>query len=171
LNVIELLLFYFLAVVIYRRVQTHYIVEKINLGMKQLLFIIGVILIVAACSSQKRVVKKENNADIEITADSTEYGLETFDSKFKTWFQMHGTPANYRSLQYYEAWNRQYVSAWNQKARRGRTGSFFEPITGYDLNVDYDFELNHELFYYFQYVEQVLKIQIIPGGGPKAVIF
>ena len=139
--------------------------------MKQLLFIIGVVLIVAACSSQKKAVKKENKADIEITTDSTEYGLETFDSQFKTWFQMHGTPAKHRSLQYYEAWNRQYVSAWNKKARSGRGGSFFEPISGYNTNVDYDFKLNHELFYYFQYVEQVLKIQIIPGGGPKAVIF
>jgi len=139
--------------------------------MKQLLFIIGVILIVAACSSQKKAVKQENNADVEITADSTEYGLETFDSKFKTWFQMHGIPANYKSLQYYEVWNKQYVSAWNAKVRSGRAGSFFESITGYDSNVDYDFELNHELFYYFQYVEQVLKIEIIRGGGPKAVVF
>jgi hypothetical protein len=139
--------------------------------MKQLLFIIGVILIFAACSSQRGATKTKNSADIEITADSTEYGLETFDGKFKTWFQMHGTPANHRSLQYYEAWNRQYVSAWNQKAMSGRGGSFFEPITGYDSNVDYDFELSHELFYYFQYVEQVLEIQIIPGGGPKAVIY
>jgi hypothetical protein len=138
--------------------------------MKQLLFIIVVIFIVAACSSQRGAIKKGENADIEITADSIEYGLETFDSKFKTWFQMHGTPTNHRSLQYYEAWNRQYVSAWNDKAKRERAGSFFEPITGYDLNVDYDFELNHELFYYFQYVEQVLKIEIIPGGGPKAVL-
>lgn len=139
--------------------------------MKQLLFIVGVILIVAGCSSQRSAVKIAKNADIEITTDSTEYGLETFDSKFKTWFQMHGTPANYRSLQYYEAWNRQYVTDWNKKAKSRRAGSFFEPITGYDSNVDYDFELNHELFYYFQYVEQVLKIQIIPGGGPKAVVY
>jgi len=36
--------------------------------------------------------------------------------------------------------------------------------------VDYGIEINHELFYYFQYVEQVLKIQIMPGG-PRAVIF
>ena len=49
-----------------------------------------------------------------------------------------------------------------------RKSSFFEPIIGYDPTVDYGFELNHKLFYYFQYVENVLKIQIMPGG-PKVL--
>jgi len=31
-------------------------------------------------------------------------------------------------------------------------------------------ELNHKLFYYFQYVEHVLKIQIM-SGGPHAAQF
>lgn len=113
------------------------------------------------------MVKQERSADVEITSDSTEYGLETFDNKFKTWYEMHGTPANSKSQDYYEAWNKQYVSAWNQKAASGQAGSFFERIVGFKPNVDYGFELNHELFYYFQYVEHVLKIQVIPGGGPK----
>ena len=51
-----------------------------------------------------------------------------------------------------------------------RKSSFFEPIIGYEPTVDYGFDLNHELFYYFQYVENVLKIQIMPGGS-KAVHF
>ena len=51
-----------------------------------------------------------------------------------------------------------------------RKNSFFEPIIGYNPEVDYGFELNHKLFYYFQYVENVLKIRIMEGG-PKAVRF
>lgn len=135
--------------------------------MKQLLFILVTLLIFWACSTTKKTAEHEESADVEITTDSTEYGLETFDSRFKTWYQMYGTPANYRSQEYYEAWNSQYVSSWNQKASSGQAGSFFESIVGYQHNVDYGFELNHELFYYFQYVEHVLKIQVIPGGGPK----
>ena len=83
---------------------------------------------------------------------------------------MHKNPAKYRSQQYYENWNRQYVIAWNHNAHVGKKNSFFEPIIGYEYNIDYGFELNHELFYYFQYVEHVLKIQIMPGG-PQTALF
>lgn len=137
--------------------------------MKQIIFWLGVILFIAACSTQKGVVKVKSS-NVESVEDSLEYDLETFDAKFETWYLMHQSPAMYRSLQYYETWNRQYVIAWNYNAMSWRRGSFFEPIIGYDPNVDYGFELNHELFHYFQFVEHVLKIQIMPGG-PKAILF
>ena len=138
--------------------------------MKQNLFWLGIILLMAACSTQKGLVTVKSTIGESSVEDSLEYALETFDGRFETWYQMHNSPAMYRSQQYYENWNRQYVSAWNYNAMGGRKNSFFEPIVGYEFNVDYGIEINHELFYYFQYVEQVLKIQIMPGG-PKAVLF
>jgi hypothetical protein len=138
--------------------------------MKQNLFWLGIILLIAACSTQKGLVTVKSNIGESSVEDSLEYALETFDGKFESWYQLHNSPAMYRSQQYYENWNRQYVSAWNYNALSGRKNSFFEPIVGYEFNVDYGIEINHELFYYFQYVEQVLKIQIMPGG-PRAVIF
>ena len=135
---------------------------------KTMLWIIALIF-VASCSTQKRAVKvvsHEENKVAQDTAakDSVEYDLETFDGKFETWYQLHDSPALYRSQSYYENWNRQYVAAWNANAMDPRKSWFFDPIVGYDPTVDYGFELNHELFYYFQYVEHVLKIQIMPGG-------
>lgn len=138
--------------------------------MKQNIFWLGIILLIAACSTQKGLVTVKSNIGESSVEDSLEYALETFDGKFESWYQLHNSPAMYRSQQYYENWNRQYVSAWNYNAVSGRKNSFFEPIVGYEFNVDYGIEINHELFYYFQYVEQVLKIQIMPGG-PRAVIF
>ena len=138
--------------------------------MKQNLFWLGIVLLIAACSTQKGLVTVKSNIGESSVEDSLEYALETFDGKFESWYQLHNSPAMYRSQQYYENWNRQYVSAWNYNAVSGRKNSFFEPIVGYEFNVDYGIEINHELFYYFQYVEQVLKIQIMPGG-PRAVIF
>jgi hypothetical protein len=138
--------------------------------MKQNIFWLGIILLIAACSTQKGLVTVKSNIGESSVEDSLEYALETFDGKFESWYQLHNSPAMYRSQQYYENWNRQYVSAWNFNAVSGRKNSFFEPIVGYEFNVDYGIEINHELFYYFQYVEQVLKIQIMPGG-PRAVIF
>ncbi len=138
--------------------------------MKHVIFWLGIIFFIVSCSTQKGVVKVKSNNVESIVEDSLEYDLETFDGGFETWYLLHNSPAMYRSQQYYENWNRQYVSAWNYNAMGGRRNSFFEPIVGYEYNVDYGFELNHELFYYFQYVEHVLKIQIIPGG-PRAVLF
>lgn len=122
-----------------------------------------------ACSTQKGIINVESY-DNSQEKDSLEYELETFDGKFETWYLLHNSPARYRSQQYYENWNRQYVSAWNYKSTGGRGSSFFEPIIGYEYNVDYGFELNHELFHYFQYLEHELKIQIMPGG-PRAGLF
>ena len=138
--------------------------------MKQIIFWLAIIFFIAACSTQKGVVKVKSNDKESVVEDSLEYNLETFDVKFETWYQLHNSPALYRSQQYYENWNRQYVSAWNYNAMGGRKNSFFEPIIGYEYNVDYGFDLNHELFYYFQYVERILKIQIMQGG-PRAVVF
>lgn len=138
--------------------------------MKQVIFWFGVILLIVACSTQKGVVKVSSNNVESIVEDSLEYDLETFDGRFEAWYLLHKSPAMYRSQQYYETWNRQYVSAWNYNAISGRNKSFFEPIVGYEYNVDYGFELNHELFYYFQFVEHVLKIQIMPGS-PRAGLF
>lgn len=138
--------------------------------MKQIIFWMGIILLIVACSTQKGIVKVKSNNVESVVDDSLEYELETFDGQFETWYQLHKSPAMDRSQQYYENWNRQYVSAWNYNATNGRRKSFFEPIVGYDFTTDYGFELNRELFYYFQYVEHVLKIQIMPGG-PRAGIF
>jgi len=136
--------------------------------MKKLLFWMGIMVIVVACSTQKRITKTDARTIEVETDDSLEYELETFDSEFESWYLLHNGPAEYRSKSYYEYWNRQYVSAWNANAMQHDRKSFFEPIVGYDPTIDYGFELNHKLFYYFQYVENILKISIMPGG-PKSI--
>jgi len=135
--------------------------------MKQLFILLAVLLLIWACSAPKGVVKVEKS-EPKAELDSFEYALETFDAKFESWYAMHKSPAMYRSQEFYKNWNMQYVQAWNYKATQMGKSSFFEPIVGYNSNEDYGFEINHELFYYFQYVENVLKIEIMPGG-PKVV--
>lgn len=136
--------------------------------MKKVIFWIGILLFVASCSAQKKFgERKTKPVEIE-KKDSLEYELETFDLKFESWYTLHNSPSEYHSQVYYEVWNKRYVDAWNNHVTDAQIGSFFEPIVGYDPKIDYGFELNHKLFYYFQYVENVLKIKIMEGG-PKAV--
>jgi len=134
--------------------------------MKQLIIWSTLLIVIAACAGKKNTVKIAASEETENAADSVEYELLTFDNRFETWYDMHNSPARYRSKEYYESWNKQYVTAWNIHAMSASRGSFFEPIVGWEPTVDYGFELNHKLFYYFMYVENVLKIPILDGRGP-----
>jgi len=143
--------------------------NKKDTAMKQFIFLTGALLFIIACSTQKGIVKIETNDEPEAVEDSTEYELLTFDTKFETWYAFHNNPSQYRSQQYYENWNRQYVAAWNYNSTQPGKRSFFESIVGWEPTIDYGFELNHKLFYYFQYVERVLHIEIMPGG-PRSIV-
>ena len=139
---------------------------EFSTAMRKAGFILGMFLAVLACTSQKGLVNIKKTAPPAEPQDSVEYELITFDAKFETWYELHNSPATYKLKEYYESWNRRYVSEWNYKAMTFNKHGFFEPIVGYEPTVDYGFELNHKLFYYFQYVEKVLRIQILDGGGP-----
>jgi hypothetical protein len=136
--------------------------------MKPVFSFLIIMCFIWACSGPKETVKVEKPEPVT-EVDSLEYGIEMFDSQFETWYKNHKNPAMNRSLSYYEDWNKKYVLAWNQKAIGKNKISFFSPIVGYYSNEEYGFEVNHKLFYYFQYVENVLGIQIMPNG-PKAVV-
>lgn len=138
--------------------------------MKNILAIFVVLLLFFSCSVPKGVVTLEPNNGNTEQEDSVEYELIVLDTGFETWYLLHDSPARYRSQQYYEGWNRQYVLAWNAYASQPGRRSFFQSIIGYEPNVDYGFELNHKLFHYFQYVEQVLKIPIL-NNRPSGVLF
>ena len=131
---------------------------------KLFFYILALTAAMAACSGPKGVVAIEPNDEAVTEEDSISYELIVLDPGFESWYLLHGTPAKYRSQSYYEGWNHQYVSAWNYNATTSRRRSFFQPIHGYERGVDYGFELNHKLFYYFQYVERVLKIPIMEHG-------
>ena len=143
---------------------------KIDRSMKNLFYFLIVVAFLAACSGPRGMVKIEMEGNEAAQEDSVEYELVVFDTGFETWYALQNSPARYRSQQYYEGWNQQYVSEWNYLATQPRRRSFFQPIVGYEPGVDYGFELNHKLFYYFQYVERVLRIPIL-SNHPSGVIY
>lgn len=115
-------------------------------------------LMIAACSSQRSL---PTASAPEITADdSTEYDLIVFDHGFETWYLLQPSPAIDHSIQYYENWNRQYVDEWNY---RTGTSRFFSSPINYDPDENYPLEIEHRLYYYFQYVEKELNIPILRG--------
>lgn len=139
--------------------------------MKRLLIFLSVLSFFWACSGPKTAVnseKAEPEAVKENTKDSVSYVMETFDAKFEKWYNLHKSPSLYQKQEFYEKWNRKYVNEWNKKSQLKENSDFFVPIVGYDRKKDYGFAMNHQLFYYFQYVENVLKIKIL-SEGPNVV--
>ncbi|MBN2637014.1 MAG: hypothetical protein JXR61_12145 [Prolixibacteraceae bacterium] len=144
--------------------------------MKIIFQLLVILFLVWSCSSQKKMMNLDpqgvdlENGGAATANDSIEYNIETFDTQFEIWYQAHNSETSYHSLNYYEQWNRQYVAAWNENATDPRKGNFFELIVGYDPETKYSLELNHKLFYYFQYVENVLKVKIM-SYSPKSAPF
>ena len=134
--------------------------------MKQLLIWLGILFLIASCSTQKEAIKEEKNVEKELVETNMEYGIKTAGSKFESWYLKYKDPTLFRSQKYYEDWNKKYVTAWNRRVIRSEKSRFFESSIDYTPGISYSFELNHELFYYFLYIENVLKIKIMQDG-PK----
>lgn len=133
--------------------------------LRQLSFIL--LIITAACTSQK-VAHKSPAPKIK-GEDSTEYELLVFDVGFESWYDFHNSPALSRSKTYYHDWNIQYVQEWNNRVISSRHSELFGDRIDYDFDVDYPYEIEHKLFYYFQYVEQVLKVHLLKNS-PHGVL-
>jgi len=136
--------------------------------MKHFFILLTIMLFIWACSGPKTLVEKEKVEAPETAPDSLSYAMETNDDKFKTWYDLHKNSEINRSQNYFESWNKKYVKEWNRLSSQKNKNEFFVPIIGFNRSKDLGFEVNHQLFYYFQYVENVLKIQILPDG-PKLV--
>lgn len=114
------------------------------------------------------MIEGEKEEVSETASESVEYAIETYDAKFKAWYYLQKSQDTKKSQKYYENWNKKYVKEWNRLASQKDKNDFFVPIIGYNRTKDLGFEINHQLFYYFQYVENVLKMHILPDG-PKIV--
>lgn len=125
----------------------------------------------ASCAGQMKLASVAIDDPENNETDSVEYELIVFDPGFESWYLSHSKPDWYYSQTYYEMWNRQYVTAWNNKTMTPRYSRFFETTIDYNPFVDYGLELNHRLFYYFMFVENKLKIPILPPGmGPRILL-
>lgn len=88
--------------------------------------------------------------------DTIEYELIILDPGFDAWFVKTMRPAGFYSQSYLENWNRILTDQWNALIPAGsRRSCLPETYLNYDTRIDYGIELNHKLFYYFRYIQEV----------------
>jgi hypothetical protein len=97
--------------------------------------------------------------------DSLSYEITIIDPGFDLWLHSVAKPISYYSQKYLENWNRQYVAEWNYRYTGGRDMDVIECMIDYDPNTDYGFEVNYQLYEYFQYVESEHHLQLLPRAG------
>ena len=129
--------------------------------MKKLWLMILVPVVLWQCTGLQPNVMITSENIIPPREDKTEYQIDIIDPGFNTWFLTQWNMAEDNSYKFYDTWNDRYVQAWNFKATNPRYGSFFTSTIDYDINEDYGLEVSRKLYYYFNYVEDELKIPIL----------
>lgn len=125
------------------------------------LIVFAVFALIVSCNSAQRLPE---TPEVSTAQDSTQYEMIVMEPGFEVWFAANSKPGWYHSQDYYENWNRQYTHAWNAKVNSFPYGHLLNNPINYEDDIDYGLEINHKLFYYFQYVERVLRIPVLREG-------
>ncbi|QMU65351.1 MAG: hypothetical protein GKR88_14340 [Flavobacteriaceae bacterium] len=124
-----------------------------------------VVLYIWNCSSSQIETKSKKEEPVVIANDSLEYEIIIIDVGFNTYLNTIAKPPGYHNQTYLELKNRNYVIAWNYRARnipRFNEG-IYENEINYDPSIDYGYDVNYKLFNYFEFAQRKYNIRLIPG--------
>ncbi|MCH2195963.1 MAG: DUF6146 family protein [Kordia sp.] len=112
--------------------------------------------------TQKKDDIQKVSDTIRIASDELEHEIIIFEPGFSAWLQGYARPRDYYSQQFLENKNIIYVTEWNQRviepARYDNT--LYQQQINYRSNVDYGYEVNYQLYYYFVFFQQKYKQQL-----------
>lgn len=128
------------------------------------IMILSLSFVVASCHTTKNNIPQKQRVEMINDDDSTEYSLIVLDPGYDIYIA--GKPsANFYSQQYYENWNRQYITEWNSRHQNPiQYGGFYETAINYNYSEDYGLELNYRLYYYFLFIKDRYGIVLINRG-------
>jgi hypothetical protein len=138
--------------------------------MKTLVSILLIGLIAFNCNSSKQTVsnkdeKLENlklNDTVCISNDDLEYEIIIIEPGFNYWLASQARPEGYYSKQFLESRNYQYVIEWNNRVLQPQrfNPNLYEMQIDYQPGIDYGYEVNYKLYYYFIYFQLTYKQQL-----------
>lgn len=85
--------------------------------------------------------------------DSKEYIFVVDDEEFYQWFSEHAKPLEFYSPSYYVYHNKIYSINWNDLYLKGGGIKPFNRYIPYRPEENYGVALNHQLFWYFRFIE------------------
>jgi Family of unknown function (DUF6146) len=140
--------------------------------MKNIFFIVLLLISLASCSSKKiknnEVIVTKVSDTVRIANDSLEYEVIIIDAGFSSWMNGRSKPRGYYGIDYLESRNQLFVNEWNNRVLQPQR---FEPMLyemqiNYDRNIRYGYEVNYLIYNYFMYF-QITNRQQLTGFVPR----
>lgn len=142
--------------------------------MKNLIYIITILLLIIGCDTTKKVASNTNQTPtkisdtVRIANEELEYEVIIIDSGFSYWLASTAQPRGYYSESYLENRNRIYVSEWNRRASQPLTynPNLYEMSINYDYTTHYGYEVNYLIYNYLIFF-QIKNNQKLAGFVPR----
>ncbi len=116
---------------------------------------------------EKALALAENDT-VTISNDELEYEIIIIEPGFNAWLIGNARPEGYYSQQFLENRNYQYVIEWNNRVLQPQlfNPNLYELQIDYQQGIDYGYEVNYKLYYYFIYFQLTYK-QRLAGFVPR----
>ena len=129
--------------------------------MKNILYILLMLLFVYSCGLTKNSGRGDRNTSAEndtvrIANDSLEYEIIIIEPGFNLFINSIARPQGYYSQTYLENKNRILVNDYNNRVRQPMryNNNLYVQEINYDPQIDYGYEVNYLLYYYFVYLSR-----------------
>ncbi len=113
---------------------------------------------------EKQTFTAAGNDTVTIGSEESNYEIVIIEPGFNRWLLSIAQPRGYYTQSYMETRNRIYVIEWNNRVLMPGQYSplLYEMQINYDLNVDYGYEVNYQLYNYFIYFQRKYKQRLGP---------
>lgn len=128
--------------------------------MKNLIYVFIALLVICGCASSQGEKKLEtsdplstSNDTVRIANDSLEYEIIIIEPGYNAFLNSIARPEGYYSQNYLENKNRFIVPEYNQRVLQPfrYNNNLYPQQIDYNSSVDYGYEVNYKLYYYFVY--------------------
>jgi len=129
---------------------------------KRSVFFLVLLMSVLLLNAQKDKGKIKVVQDPE-SVDSVKYELIVTDPGFETWYITR--KLDQHSDDYFRLKNIIYVHEWNSRyMNQSSYKNIYDCYIDYDPQINYGYEFNCRLYYYFKYFEEVNRLKLLPNS-------
>lgn len=134
--------------------------------MKNLLLFVCICLSFYYCKPSHKGVTTNNmkiqdtaNDTLRIANDSLEYEIIIIEPGFNAWMMGRARPEGYYSQEFLENRNYLMVTEWNNRVLNPQryNPNLYQLQIDYSRHIDYGYEVNYKLYYYFIYFQMQYK--------------
>ena len=141
---------------------------------KRLVILLLLCFGIYACKTSNKTAYNKSEANItqqdtvRIANDAIEYEILIIEPGFNFWLDSRAKPNGYYSQKFLESRNILLVTEWNNRVLQPQryNPNLYEIQIDYQSHIDYGYEVNYKLYYYFIYFQIQYKQQLT-GFTPR----